>query len=150
VLVRAVGPTLGVFGVGDALAATRLQLYDSAGRLLAANEGWGNVADVALAFARTGAFPLAAGSADSAALVTLAPGTYTMEVVDARGTGGGALAEIYDADAGGGSRLVTVSGRGAAGSGGAALISGFVLAGDDRRRRDVYCRDRHRQYPLGG
>jgi hypothetical protein len=130
VLVRAIGPALGAFGVGDALAATRLQLYDSAGRLLAANEGWGSVADVALAFARTGAFPLVAGSADSAALVTLPPGTYTMQVVDARGTGGVALAEIYDADTGGSSRLVNVSGRGAAGSGGAALISGFVLAGD--------------------
>lgn len=130
VLVRAIGPTLGLFGVSDALAATRLRLYDAAGRVIAENEGWGGAADVGLAFARTGAFPLAVGSADSAALVTLVPGNYTMEAVDARGTGGVALAEIYDADTGAGSRLVNVSGRGAAGAGGAALISGFVLSGD--------------------
>ena len=129
VLVRAVGPGLTAFGVGEALATTRLQVFDSAGTLLLANEGWANAADLTQAAAATGAFPLRAGSADSAALLTIAPGNYSIVVLDPRGGAGVALAEIYDADTGTGSRLVNVSSRGNAGGGEAALISGFVITG---------------------
>ncbi len=87
------------------------------------------------AAATSGAFPLTAGSADSAALLTLAPGNYTIQVVDTRGSGGVALAEIYDAGTATGSRLVNVSSRGAAGTGSAAMISGFVIAGSDSAER---------------
>lgn len=134
VLVRAVGPALSAFGVSGALAATRLQVYDSTGTVLATNEGWNNSADVAQAGVATGAFPLTAGSADSAAVLTLAPGNYTLQVVDTRGSGGVGLAEIYDAGTGDGARLVNVSSRGAAGTGANALISGFVIAGDASQR----------------
>lgn len=134
VLVRAVGPALAGFGVTDALAATRLQVYNSAGALIGTNEGWGNAAELAQAAAATGAFPLAAGSADSAAVLSLSPGIYTMQIVDTRGSGGVALAEIYDAGTGAGSRLVNVSSRGSAGAGNAALISGFVIAGNAPQR----------------
>jgi uncharacterized delta-60 repeat protein len=135
VLLRAVGPGLAGFGVTDALAATRLQVYTASGAQLVANEGWGNAAALVQAAATTGAFPLTAGSADSAALLTLNPGNYTIQVVDTRSSGGIALAEIYDADNGPGSRLVNVSSRGAAGAGSAALISGFVIAGGDASER---------------
>ncbi|WP_414662592.1 hypothetical protein [Horticoccus sp. 23ND18S-11] len=134
VLVRAVGPALTGFGVTDALPATRLQVYDATGALIAANEGWANASTLVQAAASTGAFPLRSGSADSAALLNLAPGTYTIQVVDPRGNGGVALAEIYDAGTGTGSQLVNVSSRGAAGTGANALISGFVLAGDASQR----------------
>jgi hypothetical protein len=116
--------------VGDALPATRLQVYNTAGVVVAANEGWANSAEIMQTGAATGAFPLVAGSADSAAVVTLAPGNYTMQVVDTRGNGGIGLAEIYDAGTGDGARLVNVSSRAAAGTGSDALISGFVIAGD--------------------
>jgi hypothetical protein len=129
VLVRGVGPGLGAFGVSGALPATRLQLFGINGALVAANQGWNNTAEIAQTAARTGAFPLAAGSGDSAAVVSLAPGAYTMQIDDPRGTSGVALAEIYDAGTGSGARLVNVSSRGAAGSGADALISGFVLEG---------------------
>ncbi|MDO8541128.1 MAG: delta-60 repeat domain-containing protein [Opitutaceae bacterium] len=134
VLMRAVGPALTDFGVSDALRGTRLQVYDSTGALVTSNESWTAADDLVNATARTGAFPLAAGSADSAAVVTLNPGIYTMQVVDTRGTGGVALAEIYDAGNGSGSRLVNVSSRGGAGAGDAALISGFVISGDAPKR----------------
>jgi hypothetical protein len=134
VLVRAVGPGLRAFGVNDALVATRLEVYDSAGALLRASEGWAGE-NLATAVA-TGAFPLTAGSADSAALLTLAPGVYSIHVqVPAGTTDGVGLAEIYDAGQGAGSRLVNVSSRGVAGSGSAALISGFVIAGSGAAER---------------
>jgi hypothetical protein len=97
---------------------------------VAANEGWAN----STAVTQTGAFPLVAGSADSAAIVTLAPGNYTMQVIDVRGNGGVGLAEIYDAGTGDGARLVNVSSRASAGTGADALISGFVIAGDGSQR----------------
>ena len=134
VLVRAGGPALTGFGVSGALSATRLQVYSAAGALLATNEGWANAAEIAQTAATAGAFPFAAGSADSAAVVTLSPGSYTIQVADARGTGGVALAEIYDAGTGTASRLVNVSSRGTVGTGNGALISGFVIAGDASQR----------------
>ena len=129
VLVRGVGPALNVFGVADALPATRLQVHNTAGVLLASNQGWNSAVEAAQVATLTGAFPLANGSADSAAVLTLAPGTYTIQIDDPRGNGGVALAEIYDAGSSAGARLVNVSSRGAAGLGGNALISGFVLEG---------------------
>lgn len=134
VLLRAIGPALVGFGVNGALASTRLELHDTEGQLLAANEGWENSAGAAQAFAPAGAFPLTPGSADSAALITLTPGNYTVQVIDPSGRGGIGLAEIYDAESGTGSRLVNVSSLGTAGSGDDALISGFVVAGDTSRR----------------
>jgi uncharacterized delta-60 repeat protein len=135
VLVRAVGPALRTFGVTDALAATRLDVYDDTGKVIAMNEGWAGAANLIQAAAATGAFPLTPESADSAAVLTLAPGNYTIQVVDSRGSGGVALAEIYDAGSGAGSRLVNVSSRGAAGTGSAAMISGFVIAGSNTAER---------------
>ena len=128
-LVRAIGPSLTGFGVSEALSGAKLELYDATGRLVAANHGWGGSAEVAQAAVRTGAFPLLAASGDSAAVVALLPGVYTVQVVDPTGRGGIALAEIYDAGTGDRSRLVNVSIQGAAGVGGAALISGFAIAG---------------------
>jgi uncharacterized delta-60 repeat protein len=136
-LIRAAGPALAQFGVSDALAAVRLQIYDTAGTLIAAAEPGAISAAATAAAGHTGAFPLPAGSADSATLVTLAPGTYTAQVMvagTATTAAGVALVEIYDAGTGAGARLVNVSSRGATGTGSAALISGFVLAGDTAQR----------------
>jgi len=135
VLVRAAGPALAQFGVSDALTATRLQIYDATGALIITVNPGATSAEALQAAVRTGAFPFAVGSANSAALVTLAPGNYTAQVIDAQGGSGGVgLAEIYDAGSGNGSRLVNVSSRASTGSGSAALISGFVIAGASAER----------------
>jgi len=134
VLVRAAGPALVQFGVSDALLATRLQIYDSAGTLITTVNPGASSPEASQAAVRTGAFPFAAGSANSAALITLPPGSYTAQVIDAQGGGGVGLAEIYDAGGGNGSRLVNVSSRASTGSGSAALISGFVITGASAER----------------
>ncbi len=98
VLVRGDGPALAQYGVSDPLAKPILQVYDASGRLLASNTGWGtnsNSAQIATAAAGVGAFPLTAGSADSALLLTLPPGDYTMQVSTAGSASGNALAECY-------------------------------------------------------
>lgn len=45
-----------------------------------------------------GAFPLAAGSKDSALVIQLGPGAYTAQVTGVGGLTGVVLLEIYDAD----------------------------------------------------
>lgn len=95
VLIRGIGPTLGVFGVTGALANPRLELYRDA-LLVDTNTAWGGAAALASAFSQVGAFPLASDSRDSALLVTLLPGAYTAQLTGANNTTGIALVEIYD------------------------------------------------------
>jgi len=98
VLIRAVGPALGQFGVAGPLAQPSLTVKDSSGNTVAQNTGWSNNADpasIATASAATGAFALPSGSADSVLLLTLAPGSYTAIVSGVNGATGVALVEIY-------------------------------------------------------
>lgn len=130
VLVRAVGPGLDGFGVTGTLAAPLLRLFDATGTVLVENNGWAGAAQLTQAAALSGAFPLAAGSADAALLVTLPPGAYTIQVSDANGAAGGvALAEVYDVAGGSASRLANVSSRSSLTATDGALISGFVIVG---------------------
>lgn len=96
-LIRAVGPTLGGFGVSGVLADPQLTLF-SGSRALATNDNWSSDAQagaLAAAASRTGAFALPAGSLDAALLVDLAAGAYTASVSGAGGTTGTALIELY-------------------------------------------------------
>jgi Immunoglobulin domain len=98
VLVRAVGPTLASFSVSGVLAKPTLTVQDASGVTVATNTGWStnsNAAAIASETAALKTFPLPAGSADSALLLTLAPGTYTATVSGVGGTSGVALVEAY-------------------------------------------------------
>lgn len=99
VLIRAVGPTLAVFGVPGVLAQPRMEIRRQAGgAMLRANQGWmtgGQHVDIIAAGSVVGAFPLPANSADSAALVELTPGDYTITVTGSGGGIGEVLVEVY-------------------------------------------------------
>lgn len=133
-LVRAVGPTLANFGVGNPLADPNLNIMRGA-TSVATNNDWGNAAPLAALAAQVGAFPLTPGSRDSAVQLSLAPGTYTAVVGGGTATLGSALIEIYDADTAhpATSRVTNISTRGQVGAGD-ALIAGFVITGDVRKR----------------
>ena len=98
VLIRAVGPTLGSqHGVPNVLANPVLELYrtvNGQNDLIATNDDWGTDPEVVAGPAL--GFPLDAGSADSALLVTLAPGAYSALVRGFGGTTGEALVEVYE------------------------------------------------------
>ena len=97
VLIRAVGPTLGVFGVPGSLPTPVLTLLQGTTQINT-NTGWGsanNAAAIPAAAASVGAFALPAGSADSCLLVTLVPGAYTAQVSGVAGATGVALIEVY-------------------------------------------------------
>lgn len=92
-LVRAVGPGLGAFGVPGVLGDPKLELFRDGVRV-AENDNWD--APLAPTAAAAGAFALASGSRDAALLVTLLPGGYTAQVSGVGGVTGVALVEIYE------------------------------------------------------
>jgi hypothetical protein len=137
VLIRAVGPTLGSFGVTTALAAPRLDL-NRGSTTIGTNTGWttgGNTAAIVAAASRSGAFALTAASADSVLLVTLAPGAYTAVVSASDGRPGVGLVEVYDlSGASLDQKLTNISTRAVAGAGDATLIAGLVVGGSVPKR----------------
>ncbi len=98
VLIRAVGPGLTAFGVSGALAQPVVTLF-AGSEAFFTNAGWNNAANAAeirTTAARVGAFALAENSRDSALLVSLSPGPYTVQVSGANHTNGVALVEVYE------------------------------------------------------
>ncbi len=94
-LIRAVGPTLSVFGVTGVLADPKLDLYSGA-TVLQSNDNWSGASAIGTAASSVGAFPLDATSRDAVLLVTLQPGSYTAQVSGVGSTTGVALVEIYE------------------------------------------------------
>jgi hypothetical protein len=138
IMVRAIGPTLGVFGVTGTLADPVLELKDSQGKTVATNDNWGaatNATDIAATAKRVGAFALSANSADAVILMTLQPGLYTATVRGANGGTGVGMVEAYDASTGvTTSRLINVSSRSEVRTGGDVMIAGFVVTGPDDKK----------------
>lgn len=98
VLIRGVGPTLSEFSVSGVLSQPVLTVFNSTGTQVATNTGWStnaNAAQIGAAASTAGAFTLPAGSADSALLLSLAPGAYTAQVSGLNNTTGDALIEVY-------------------------------------------------------
>ncbi len=88
VIVRAIGPSIPLSGT---LADPTLELHDSNGVLLAANDNWRS--DQEAAIAASGLPPT--DDLESAILETLLPAAYTAIVGGANGTTGVALVEVY-------------------------------------------------------
>lgn len=95
VLVRAIGPSLAQFGVSNVTPTTSLAVV-SRDRVIATNDGWGGAPELSAVFTSVGAFGLPAGSRDSAVVLTLAPGDYTVQVRG--GAGAEVLVEVYLVD----------------------------------------------------
>jgi pectin methylesterase-like acyl-CoA thioesterase len=93
VLIRAVGPTLTEFGLGGVLSDPRIEVFGASGKIYE-NDNW--TAEIGPVVARVGAFTLPAGSKDAALLVSLAPGSYSVQVRGPAGVGGVVLVELYD------------------------------------------------------
>lgn len=97
-LIRAVGPTLGSYGVPGALVDPKLDLFAAGGSTpIQSNDNWAGDTNLAAAFAAAGAFALSdSSSKDSAMIVTLNPGAYSAVVSGVGNTTGVALIEIYE------------------------------------------------------
>ena len=135
-LLRAVGPTLGVFGVAGVLADPVLTLnVPGTSAPVATNDNWGGLANVATAFTSVGAFALGATSLDSATLAAPNVGGLTVQVTGKGEAAGVVLAEIYDHSTNrtaASPRLVNLSTLTQIDAG-ASLTVGFVLRGATSR-----------------
>ncbi len=94
VVVRAIGPSLTQFGIANALADPTLELRDSNGALILANDDWEDDPNQAAQIRDSGLSP--ANPLESAVLTYLFPGTYTVIVAGANGGTGIGLVEIYN------------------------------------------------------
>jgi hypothetical protein len=94
VMIRAIGPSLTGLGVAGALANPTMELH-SATALIASNDDWQVGNDVA-AIQATGLAP--SDPHESALLVTLEEGPYTVIVSGVGGSTGVALVEVYEID----------------------------------------------------
>ncbi len=91
VIVRALGPSLTARGIAGALGNPTLELRNSAGALIAANDNWRS--DQESEITATGLSPT--NNSESAIVRTLAPGGYTAIVRGVNNSSGVALVEVY-------------------------------------------------------
>lgn len=132
ILVRAIGPTLGQFGIADALANPTLEIHDGTGALVAANNDWKTTQVGGLVtgnqFAEINASGAAPGNdLESALIVPLAPGNYTAVVRGLGDTVGTGLVDAFDLDIGSAARLANIATRGLVQPGDQLMIAGFIV-----------------------
>lgn len=95
VLIRGIGPALESYGVTGVLADPKLELF-SGSSSIGENDSWD--ASLAPVFSKVGAFALSPGSKDAAIVVTLAPGSYTVQLTGREGGTGEGMIEVYAVD----------------------------------------------------
>ena len=134
-LVRAVGPSLGQFGVAGTLLDPKLTMFQGSSTF-GSNDNWGSITGLAPVFGSVGAFAFTSPASLDAALSipTTPPGSYSVQVSGAAGQTGAVLAEIYDATAVNAfslasPRLVNVSVLKTIPAG-SLLTAGFTIAGN--------------------
>jgi len=139
-LVRAIGPTLALFGVRNALPDSRMTVWQAGSAAgsapYAQNDDWAATA-VPASSAASAAFALPAGSRDAAMVLNAAAGGYSTEISGVGGSSGTALVELYDAqsDQGQGTaRLNNISLRTWVGAGERVVVAGFVIGGNSAKR----------------
>lgn len=96
-LIRALGASLANYGVTTALADATVELVDSQQTTILTNDDWNSNAAAAAYFTANPLLrPL--NATDAAAVVTLAPGTYTAVIRGKNGATGTALVEVNEAN----------------------------------------------------
>jgi uncharacterized protein YggT (Ycf19 family) len=103
VIIRAIGPELGQYGIPDPLADPTLELHDGTGALIASNDDWQHTIiggiitqDQVQEIQNSGHAP--GDSRESAIIADLPAGNYTAIVRGVNSTIGVALVEVYDLD----------------------------------------------------
>ena len=91
VLVRALGPSLTLFGISGALADPTLALRNANGALIMSNDNWKDTQQAEIQ--ATGIPPL--NDAESAIVATVSPGDYTAIVTGKNSSAGIGLVEVY-------------------------------------------------------
>ena len=126
VVLRAIGPSLGAFGIADPLADPVLELHASDGSLITMNDNWKDTQQAEIE--ASGFQPQ--NDLESAIISTLDPGSYTAVVSGKDGGTGVGLVEGYDLDQAADSQFGNISTRGFVETGTNVMIGGFILGGE--------------------
>ena len=126
ILVRGIGPALSQFHIANVLADPIIELHDSTRATIATNDNWKDTQQAAIQ--ATGLAPQ--NDLESAILMTLSPGSYTVILRGTNQSSGVGLVEVYDLSPADGSKLYNISTRGRVQLGDNVMIGGFILGGD--------------------
>jgi Big-like domain-containing protein/galactose oxidase-like protein/Kelch motif protein len=132
VMIRAIGPSLANFGVGNVLANPQLELHNNSATI-GLNDNWqttqvGGVipGDQVQEIQDSGLAP--SDGAESAIIATLAPGSYTAVVHGSGNSTGIGTAEVYDlSERASGARLGNISTRGSVQTNDRVMIGGIIV-----------------------
>jgi uncharacterized delta-60 repeat protein len=128
VVIRALGPTLALYGVLGTLANPQLRLVRSSdGMVIASNDDWSNAANAAT-IAASGLAP--SSPSESAIYTTLQPDAYTAIVWGVGGGTGVGLVEVYEIDHPE-IPFINISTRGKVLTDFDVMIGGFVIGGSE-------------------
>jgi hypothetical protein len=123
VLIRGIGPSLGAAGVSGALQDPNIELRNSSGAFVNGNNNWKDTQQAAIE--ATGAAPT--DNRESALLITLGPGSWTVVMRGIGNTSGVGVVEVYDLDTAANSQLANISSRGVVQTGENVMIGGFII-----------------------
>jgi hypothetical protein len=134
-MIRGIGPSLAVAGVNGALPDPKLELHNDRGDIIAFNDDWKVTAtyydetptDQRQEIEQSGIAPKS--DLESAVIVSLYPGTYTVIANDATGKSGIGLVEVYDLGTDRPEYLANISTRGYVRGGDDAMIGGIIVEG---------------------
>jgi arylsulfate sulfotransferase len=124
IVLRALGPSLGGFGLSGVLSDPVLSVYNSSHTLIATNDNWQSDPNH-FTVESDGLAP--ANLLESASALSLAPGAYTVIVTGKNSTPGISLVELYDLSPLSHSTVTNMSTRGSVGTLDNVLISGFIV-----------------------
>ena len=96
ILIRASGPTLGSYGIQGTMPDPQINVF-SGSTLLAHNSEWAGDTSITVSNNLTGAFQFSnKSSKDSAVILTLGAGSYTVQSTSVSGTAGVTMIEVYE------------------------------------------------------
>ncbi|HVF70438.1 MAG TPA: hypothetical protein VM940_02415 [Chthoniobacterales bacterium] len=123
VLIRGIGPSLGGLGITGALQDPNIELRNSSGAYVNGNNNWKDTQQAAIE--ATGAAPT--DNRESALVITLGPGSWTVVMRGIGNPTGVGVVEVYDLDTAAKSQLANISSRGVVQGGENVMIGGFIL-----------------------
>jgi hypothetical protein len=132
VLVRGLGPSLAGAGMPNPRGDPVLELHGPGAFVAITNNNWRETQEAQIT--ATGIPP--PNDLESAILVTLDPGAYTVILRGNGGTSGVALVEVYGLGASA-SKLANISTRGFISTGNDIVIAGFILSGGSSNERII-------------
>jgi uncharacterized delta-60 repeat protein len=131
-MVRAIGPSLAGFGIGDALANPTLEIHDASNAIVAKNDDW-KITELGGLITADQSAEIAASQLspdndlESAIIANLAPGSYTAVVRGVGNTIGTGVVDAYDLSPASPARLANIATRGLIQPGDKLMIAGFIV-----------------------